>query len=67
MSEIEQLTKQKEDIETNQAVLRNWVSLKKNLSSKFKNPSEAFKALVKEGKDVLAIEDFGEYAKGLDL
>jgi len=48
-------------------VLRNWVGLKKNLSAKFKNPSEAFKALVKEGKDVLAIEDFGDYAKGLDL
>lgn len=67
MSEIEQLTHQKEEIEKSQAALKNWVALKKNLSAKFKNPSEAFKALKKEDKDVLAIEDFGDYAKGLDL
>lgn len=47
--------------------MKNWVALKKNLSAKFKNPSEAFKALKKEDKDVLSIEDFGDYAKGLDL
>ncbi|CAK83047.1 unnamed protein product (macronuclear) [Paramecium tetraurelia] len=67
MSEIEQLTQQKQEIEKSQSILNQWVQLKKNLSSKFKNPAEAFKSLCKEGKDVLAIEDFGDYAKGLDL
>ncbi|CAD8046141.1 unnamed protein product [Paramecium sonneborni] len=67
MSEIEQLTKQKEDIESSQTVLKIWCSLKKNLSSKFKNPSEAFKTLKKEGKETLLIEDFADYSKGLDL
>ncbi|CAD8078982.1 unnamed protein product [Paramecium primaurelia] len=67
MSEIEQLTQQKQEIEKSQAILNQWVQLKKNLSSKFKNPAEAFKSLCQEGKDVLAIEDFGDYAKGLDL
>ncbi|CAK85596.1 unnamed protein product (macronuclear) [Paramecium tetraurelia] len=67
MSEIEQLTQQKQEIEKSQAISNQWVQLKKNLSSKFKNPADAFKSLCKEGKDVLAIEDFGDYAKGLDL
>ncbi|CAD8087171.1 unnamed protein product [Paramecium primaurelia] len=67
MSEIEQLTQQKQEIEKNQAILNQWVQLKKNLSSKFKNAAEAFKSLCKEEQDVLAIEDFGDYAKGLDL
>ncbi|CAD8137886.1 unnamed protein product [Paramecium pentaurelia] len=67
MSEIEQLTKQKEEIEASQTTLKIWCSLKKNLSSKFKNPTEAFKALKKEGKETLSIEDFADYSKGLDL
>ncbi|CAD8047035.1 unnamed protein product [Paramecium sonneborni] len=67
MSEIEQLTKQKQDIEASQTTLKIWCSLKKNLCSKFKNPSEAFKALKKEGKEILSIEDFADYSKGLDL
>ncbi|CAD8092737.1 unnamed protein product [Paramecium sonneborni] len=67
MSEIEQLTQQKQEIEKSQGILNQWVQLKKNLSQKFKNPAEAFKSLCKEGKEVLAIEDFGDFAKGLDL
>ncbi|CAK78718.1 unnamed protein product (macronuclear) [Paramecium tetraurelia] len=67
MSEIEQLTKQKEEIEASQATLKIWCSLKKNLTQKFKNPSEAFKALKKEGKETLSVEDFAEFSKGLDL
>ncbi|CAD8135396.1 unnamed protein product [Paramecium octaurelia] len=67
MSEIEQLTKQKEEIEASQTTLKIWCSLKKNLTQKFKNPSEAFKALKKEGKETLSVEDFAEFSKGLDL
>ncbi|CAD8089004.1 unnamed protein product [Paramecium sonneborni] len=67
MSEIEQLTQQKQEIEKSQGILNQWVLLKKNLQQKFKNPSEAFKQLCKEGKEVLAIEDFGDFGKGLDL
>lgn len=61
------MTKTKEETEANQATLKNWISLKKNLNAKFKNPQEAFKGLKKEGKDVLTVEDFADYSKGLDL
>jgi hypothetical protein len=43
------LTKIKEETEAHQVVLKNWISLKKNLSAKFKNPSEVFKGLKKDG------------------
>ncbi|CAD8085527.1 unnamed protein product [Paramecium sonneborni] len=67
MSEFEQLTQQQLSILQNQEMLSNWISLKKNLSSKFKSFQEAFKALKKDGKESLTAEDFQEYSKGLDL
>ncbi|CAD8137235.1 unnamed protein product [Paramecium octaurelia] len=67
MSEIEELTKQKQVLEAQQSLLENWIVLKKNLSSKFKNPSEAFKCLVKDNAKELTIQDFDDYAKGINL
>ncbi|CAK74136.1 unnamed protein product (macronuclear) [Paramecium tetraurelia] len=67
MSEVQQLEQQKVSIEQNQEMLSNWISLKKILSSKFKSAQDAFKALKKEGCQILTIEDFQEYSKGLDL
>ncbi|CAD8144442.1 unnamed protein product [Paramecium pentaurelia] len=67
MSEIEELTKQKQVLQSQQAILENWIILKKNLQQKFKNPSEAFKGLVKENAQELQIQDFADYAKGLNL
>lgn len=67
MSEIEQLNKQKEELENNLGVLKNWTELKKRLNKKYKSPSDAYKALLKEGKDSLSVEDFGEFSKDLDL
>ncbi|CAD8056502.1 unnamed protein product [Paramecium sonneborni] len=67
MSEIEELAKQKQSLEAQQTILENWVTLKKNLSQKFKNPSEAFKGLVKENSQELNIQDFDDYAKGLNI
>ncbi|CAD8083076.1 unnamed protein product [Paramecium sonneborni] len=67
MSELEQLNQQKLQIQQNQEMLSNWISLKKNLSSKFKSAQEIFKALKKDGKGSLSVDDFEEYSKGLDL
>ncbi|CAD8059430.1 unnamed protein product [Paramecium sonneborni] len=67
MSEIEELTKQKQALEGQQGILENWIKLKKNLQQKFKNPSEAFKGLVKENARELQIQDFDDFAKGLNL
>ncbi|CAD8141682.1 unnamed protein product [Paramecium pentaurelia] len=67
MSEIEELTKQKQVLEASQAILENWILLKKNLQSKFKNPYEAFKCLVQDNASELKIQDFEDYAKGINL
>ncbi len=48
-------------------VLKNWTELKKRLNKKYKSPSDAYKALLKEGKDSLSTDDFSEFSKDLDL